>query len=90
MRRTRNNTLGLCLKRKVSEQIIIGDDIVVTVIEVKGGYVKLAINAPRETPVHRKEVHDAMKDEPEKTESRRGNMGDGSGASPRWARNGGE
>ncbi|MCP4175021.1 MAG: carbon storage regulator [Fuerstiella sp.] len=50
----------LDLKRKKSESIVINDDVVVTVIEVRGDKVRLGITAPREIPVHRKEVVDAM------------------------------
>ncbi|MCP4506943.1 MAG: carbon storage regulator CsrA [Fuerstiella sp.] len=50
----------LVLSRKKSESIVINDDVVVTVIEVRGDKVRLGITAPREIPVHRKEVVDAM------------------------------
>ncbi len=50
----------LFLSRKKSESIVINDDVVVTVIEVRGDKVRLGITAPREIPVHRKEVVDAM------------------------------
>ncbi|MDG2131540.1 MAG: carbon storage regulator CsrA [Fuerstiella sp.] len=50
----------LVLSRKKSESIVINDDVVVTVIEVRGDKVRLGIKAPREIPVHRKEVVDAM------------------------------
>lgn len=50
----------LVLTRKKSEQIIIGDNIRVVVIEVRGDKVRLGIDAPRNMPVHRKEVHDKI------------------------------
>ncbi|APZ93174.1 carbon storage regulator CsrA [Fuerstiella marisgermanici] len=50
----------LVLSRKKSESIVINDDIVVTVVEVRGDKVRLGIQAPREVPVHRKEVLDAI------------------------------
>lgn len=50
----------LVLSRKKSESIVINDDIVVTVVEVRGDKVRLGIQAPREIPVHRKEVLDAI------------------------------
>jgi carbon storage regulator len=50
----------LVLSRKLSEEIIIGDSIRVVVIEVRGDKVRLGIDAPRSTPVLRKEVADAI------------------------------
>ena len=50
----------LVLSRKKSESIVINDDIVVTVVEVRGDKVRLGIQAPREIPVHRKEVLDVI------------------------------
>jgi len=50
----------LVLSRKKSESIIINDDIVITVVEVRGDKVRLGVQAPREVPVHRKEVLDAI------------------------------
>jgi carbon storage regulator len=47
----------LILTRKLGEGVVIGADVVVRVIEVKGGQVKLGIDAPRQTPVHREEVY---------------------------------
>ncbi|MCA9047828.1 MAG: carbon storage regulator CsrA [Planctomycetaceae bacterium] len=50
----------LVLSRKKNESIVINDDIVVTIVEVRGDKVRLGIQAPREVPVHRKEVLDAI------------------------------
>lgn len=47
----------LILTRKLGEGIVIGADVVVRVIEVKGGQVKLGIDAPQKTSVHRDEVY---------------------------------
>jgi len=47
----------LILTRKLGEGIVIGTEVVVRVVEIKGGQVKLGIDAPHETPVHREEVH---------------------------------
>lgn len=55
----------LVLGRKRDQSIRIGDDIVVTVVEVRGGKVRLAIDAPRELPVHRDEVYEAIQSEKE-------------------------
>jgi len=53
----------LVLSRKPNESIIIGDDVEVKIVEVKGDYVKLGINAPRAIPVHRKEIYEAIQRE---------------------------
>lgn len=50
----------LILSRKKNESIVIDDNIVITVVEVRGDKVRLGINAPRETPVHRSEVYEAI------------------------------
>ena len=50
----------LVLSRKKSESIVINDDVVITVIEVRGDKVRLGIDAPRHVPVHRKEVAEAI------------------------------
>lgn len=52
----------LVLSRKKNEQIIIGDgEIVIAVVEIRGNKVRLGIEAPKELPVHRKEVYDAIR-----------------------------
>ena len=51
----------LVLTRKVDERIVIGDNIVITVVEVRGDKVRLGIEAPPEVPVHRQEIIDALK-----------------------------
>jgi carbon storage regulator len=51
----------LVLTRKKGESIIIRDNIVVMVIEVHGDKVRLGIEAPKDVPVHRREVYDAIK-----------------------------
>jgi carbon storage regulator len=50
----------LVLSRKRDQQIVIGDGIVITVVEIRGDKVRLGIEAPKETPVHRKEVYEAI------------------------------
>lgn len=50
----------LVLSRKKDESIIINNDITVVVVEVRGDKVRLGIQAPKDVPVHRKEVHDAI------------------------------
>jgi len=51
----------LVLSRKANETIVIGDDIVVTVVEIRHDRVRLGIEAPREVTVHRREVYEKMK-----------------------------
>jgi carbon storage regulator len=46
----------LVLTRGISQEIVIGDDVVVTVVSVQGNKVRLGITAPREVPVHRREL----------------------------------
>lgn len=55
----------LVLSRKAQESICIGDDVVITVIEVRGDKVRLGIEAPKEMPVHRNEVYEAIQKEKE-------------------------
>ena len=52
----------LVLSRKKNESIIINDNIVVTIVEVRGDKVRLGIDAPKEVTVHRREVYDAIKE----------------------------
>ena len=53
----------LVLSRQKDQTIIIGDDIEITVVAIRGDKVSLGINAPRSIAVHRKEVYDAIKRE---------------------------
>ena len=53
----------LVLSRQRDESIIIGDNIVVTIVDVRGDKVRLGIDAPKEIPVHRQEVYDAIHEE---------------------------
>ena len=50
----------LILTRKRNERIMIGDSIEVIVVDIKGEQVQLGINAPKEIPVHRREVYEAI------------------------------
>ena len=52
----------LILSRKRSEQIVIGDGIVITVVAIRGGNVRLGIEAPPNVAVHREEIHHAIRD----------------------------
>lgn len=51
----------LVLSRQRNEVVMIGDDIEITVVDIRGDKVRLGINAPRELSVHRKEVYDAIR-----------------------------
>ncbi len=51
----------LVLARKKNESIVIRDDVVVTVVEVRGDKVRLGIEAPKDVKVHRREVYDAIR-----------------------------
>ncbi len=55
----------LVLSRKRDQQIIIGDGIVITVVEIRGDKVRLGIEAPREVSVHRREIYEAIQRENE-------------------------
>jgi len=50
----------LILTRKRNERIMIGDNIEIIVVDIKGEQVQLGINAPKEIPVHRREVYEAI------------------------------
>src|SRR5947209_6470313 len=53
----------LVLSRQRGEAIVIGDDIEITIVDIRGDKVRLGIHAPRSITVHRKEVYDAIKGE---------------------------
>ncbi len=50
----------LVLSRKKNESIVINDDITIVVVEIRGDKVRLGIEAPKEVPVHRNEVYEAI------------------------------
>ena len=52
----------LALSRKANESIIIGNDIEITILEVKGEQVKIGIKAPKSIPVYREEVYQQIKE----------------------------
>ena len=53
----------LVLSRHRDESIMIGDDVVVTIVDIRGDKVRLGIDAPSDIPVHRQEVYDAIQRE---------------------------
>ena len=53
----------LVLSRQKDESIVIGDDVEITIVDVRGDKVRLGITAPKSIPVHRREVYDAIQRE---------------------------
>lgn len=51
----------LVLSRKKDEAVVINDDITIVIVEIRGDKVRLGIEAPKEVPVHRREVLDAIR-----------------------------
>jgi carbon storage regulator len=59
LRRKKEFTM-LVLSRKKNESIVINNDITIVVVEIRGDKVRLGVEAPKEVPVHRREVYDAI------------------------------
>ncbi len=55
----------LILTRRVGETVMIGDDVCITVLDVKGGHVRLGVKAPKSISVHREEIFERIKREKE-------------------------
>jgi carbon storage regulator len=53
----------LILTRKVGETVMIGDNVAVAIIGVKGNQIRIGINAPKDVPVHRKEIYERIRHE---------------------------
>lgn len=53
----------LVLSRQRDQSILIGENVVITVVDIRGDKVRLGIDAPSEVPVHRREVYDAIQNE---------------------------
>jgi len=59
----------LVLSRKKNESIVINDDITIVVVEIRGDKVRLGVEAPKEVPVHRNEVYEAIRRNQEQAKS---------------------
>lgn len=60
----------LVLSRQKDESIMIGDDVEITIVDVRGDKVRLGVNAPRSISVHRKEIYEAIQREQAEKENR--------------------
>lgn len=79
----------LLLTRKLGENIRIGDDVKITIVEVKGNHVKLGIDAPPSIKVHREEIYERIQQERQRA-AREGQAEDGGNGpeGPRGSRSG--
>ena len=59
----------LILTRRVGETLVIGDDVTVTVLGVRGNQVRLGVNAPKDIAVHREEIYQRIQNEKESSNS---------------------
>jgi len=59
----------LILTRRVGETLMVGDDVTITVLGVKGNQVRIGINAPKDVPVHREEIYLRIKDEEQQSDT---------------------
>ena len=59
----------LILTRRVGETLMVGDDVTVTVLGVKGNQVRIGVNAPKDVAVHREEIYDRIQKEQDPSEA---------------------
>ena len=62
----------LVLSRQKDESIVIGDDVEITIVDIRGDKVRLGITAPRSISVHRREVYDAIQREKQQKQEKEG------------------
>lgn len=60
----------LILTRRVGEAILIGDDVTITVLGVKGNQIRIGIDAPKDLAVHREEIYEKIRKEKEKDQGK--------------------
>lgn len=72
----------LILTRRVGETVMIGNDVTVTVLGVKGNQVRIGVNAPRDVAVHREEIFERIKREEQEGTDRPDPGGNGHGSIP--------
>jgi len=70
----------LLLTRKLGENIRIGDDVKITIVEVKGNHVKLGIDAPPSIKVHREEIYERIQEENRRAQGLKPEPSDGRGS----------
>lgn len=70
----------LLLTRKLGENIRIGDDVKITIVEVKGNHVKLGIDAPPSIKVHREEIYERIQEENRRAQGIKTEPADGRGS----------
>lgn len=56
----------LALARKINESIVIGNDVEVTILEIKGDQIKIGVSAPKNVPIYRKELYEQIQEENKK------------------------